>query len=344
MFVVLITAPHSRLYSKLSSVAIIMASLSSSRTGLNRPGLKASTSVATPMGGRPNRSKIFSDTCTGHLNLVDNAEHIFTQLPLQTVRPLPSVPFAPKNSVSTHSQPFPSTVSNRQLRLLPSLPSSRTSSSSVSPIGILYPSPSSSTTTNEDIRRDRLPTIYEVPSRPVRPLPIPSNSRPSVRRKSGDNSTTLPFTELSYDSPDPLYSPLHSPVEDFQRTSNTFCPSRSPSRISWDDERWRGSSDWESSINDSSRVSSFAKTDASTREDDVYYPTGTAYEPKVHIVDAQADDEDDMPVDYSWTLRNNTLIRQRARDVHFAKWSVEKNGRRITEQDYEMIRDILRSL
>jgi hypothetical protein len=103
----------------------------------------------------------------------------------------------------------------------------------------------------------------------------------------------------------------------------------------------RSSDDWESSIDNSSPVSSFAKTDASTSEDDVYY--GTAYE-LVHIVDAQADDEDDMPVDYSWALRNNTLIRQRARDVHFAKWSVEKNGRRITEQDYEMIRDILRSL
>jgi hypothetical protein len=53
--------------------------------------------------------------------------------------------------------------------------------------------------------------------------------------------------------------------------------------------------------------------------------------------------EEDLYVDYAWVLSNRILYHQSAQQ-HMSKWVREKNGKRYTEQDYENILKVLRTL
>lgn len=55
------------------------------------------------------------------------------------------------------------------------------------------------------------------------------------------------------------------------------------------------------------------------------------------------DGEEDLHVDYAWVLSNRILYHQGAQQ-HISKWVREKNGKRYTEQDYENILKVLRTL
>jgi hypothetical protein len=59
-----------------------------------------------------------------------------------------------------------------------------------------------------------------------------------------------------------------------------------------------------------------------------------------------SEDHDDIEtsIDYAWALHDDVLVRQKAHDVESSKWYMEKKGKRTTEQDYESIRKLLRSL
>jgi hypothetical protein len=55
------------------------------------------------------------------------------------------------------------------------------------------------------------------------------------------------------------------------------------------------------------------------------------------------DEEEDLHVDYAWVLSNRILYYQTTQQ-HTSKWVREKKGKRITEQDYENILQVLRTL
>lgn len=57
----------------------------------------------------------------------------------------------------------------------------------------------------------------------------------------------------------------------------------------------------------------------------------------------EEDGEEDPHVDYAWVLSNRTLYHQKAQQ-HTSKWVREQKGKRYTEQDYENILKVLRTL
>ena len=55
------------------------------------------------------------------------------------------------------------------------------------------------------------------------------------------------------------------------------------------------------------------------------------------------EDGEDVHVDYAWVLSNRILYYQTTQQ-HTSKWVMEKKGKRYTEQDYENILQVLRTL